>query len=63
MSVISNADELARALDEVREEIVSKLENDAVEQALATLLDAATIERADVTGIDPNVLSDPTILE
>ena len=53
----------APPLDEVREEIVSKLENDAVEQALATLLDAATIERADVTGIDPNVLSDPTILE
>ncbi|MCB1356681.1 MAG: peptidylprolyl isomerase [Maritimibacter sp.] len=53
----------APPLEEVREEIVAKLENDAVEQALATLLGAAQIERADVSGIDPNVLSDPAILE
>lgn len=53
----------APPLDEVREEIVSKLENDAVEKALATLLGAAEIERADVSTIDPNVLSDPSILE
>lgn len=53
----------APALDEVRADIVAKLENDAVEQALATLLDAAEIERADVSMIDPNVLGDPSILE
>lgn len=53
----------APPLDEVRDEIVSKLENDAVEKALATLLGAAEIERADVSTIDPNVLSDPSILE
>ena len=53
----------APALDEVRAEIVTKLENDAVEQALATLLGAAEIERADVSAIDPNVLGDPSILD
>ena len=53
----------APPLEEVRDEIVAKLENDAVEQALATLLGAAEIERADVSGIDPNVLSDPAILD
>ncbi len=53
----------APALDDVRAEIITKLENDAVEQALATLLGAAEIERADVSTIDPNVLSDPAILD
>lgn len=53
----------APALDEVRAEIVAKLENDAVEQALAALLGAAEIERADVSGIDPNVLTDLSILD
>ena len=53
----------APPLDEVRADIVSKLENDAVEQALAALLGAAEVERADVSGIDPNVLSDPSILD
>lgn len=53
----------APPLEDVRDEIVKKLENDAVEQALATLLDAAEIERADVSTIDPNVLSDASILE
>ncbi len=53
----------APALDEVRAEIAAKLENDAIEQALATLLAAAEIERADVSGIDPSVLGDPAILD
>lgn len=53
----------APALDEVRGEIVTKLEEDAVEQALKTLLEAATIERADLSGIDPNVLTDPAIFD
>jgi len=53
----------APALAEVRADIVSKLENDAVEQALEALLGAAEIERADVSGIDRNVLNDPAILE
>ncbi|PIE07834.1 MAG: peptidylprolyl isomerase [Rhodobacterales bacterium] len=53
----------APALEEVRDEIVASLENDAVEQALETLLGAAEIERADVSGIDPDVLSDLSILD
>jgi len=53
----------APALDEVRADIVAKLENDAVEQALSALLGAAEVERADVSGIDPNVLSDSAILD
>ena len=52
----------APALDEVRDDIVSQLQNDAVELALSTLLDAATVERTDISVIDPNVLSDPEIL-
>ncbi|GKY86418.1 peptidylprolyl isomerase [Sinisalibacter aestuarii] len=53
----------APALEEVQGDIISKLENDAVEQALATLLDAATIERTDLTKVDPAVLGDPAILD
>lgn len=53
----------APALDEVRGDIVAKLENDAVEAALATLLEAAKIERTDITTIDPNVLADPALLD
>ena len=50
-------------LEEVRGEIQEQLENDAVEQALAALLEAATIERAELEGIDPNVLSDMSLLD
>ncbi|GGD21729.1 peptidylprolyl isomerase [Sinisalibacter lacisalsi] len=53
----------APALEEVRGDIEAQLENDAVEQALATLLESATIERTDLEGIDPNVLGDVSILD
>lgn len=53
----------APALEEVRAEIVQKLENDAVEQALAALLEAATIERIDLGAVDPAVLSDLSLLD
>jgi len=53
----------APALDEVRGDIEAELENDAVEQALAALLDAASIERSDIESIDPNVLSDVSLLD
>lgn len=53
----------APPLDEVRGEIIAKLEEDAVEQALQALLAAATIERPDISGIDPNVLTDPAIFD
>jgi peptidyl-prolyl cis-trans isomerase C len=53
----------APELDEVRGDIEAELENDAVEQALAALLDAASIERSDIESIDPNVLSDVSLLD
>ena len=53
----------APALAEVREEIVTKLQDDAVETALTALMEAATIERTDTAGIDPNVLSDLSLLD
>ncbi len=46
----------APALAEVREELIAKIEGDAVESALATLLEAATITRTDLEGIDPATL-------
>jgi peptidyl-prolyl cis-trans isomerase C len=53
----------APELDEVRGDIEAQLENDAVEQALTTLMEAAAIERAEIDGIDPNVLSDVSLLD
>jgi len=53
----------APALEEVRGDIEAQLENDAVEQALAALLEAATIERADVESIDPGVLNNVSLLD
>lgn len=53
----------APELDEVRAELVSQIENDAVEAALQTLLDGATIERTELEGIDPAVSRDMTLLD
>jgi peptidyl-prolyl cis-trans isomerase C len=53
----------APALEEVAGDIIAQLEENAVEQALATLLEAATIERVDLDTIDPAVLGDLSILE
>ncbi len=52
----------APTIDDVRDEIVAKLKDDAVQQALTTLMDAAKIDRADISTIDPNVLSDQSML-
>ncbi len=64
--VIKLNDERAKgapAIDEVRDEIVAKLQDDAVQEALNTLMDAATIERTDTTGMDPNVLNNLGLLD
>lgn len=53
----------APALEEVAGDIVAKLENDAVEQALSALLAAAKIDRIDLDGLDPAVLSDISLLD
>jgi peptidyl-prolyl cis-trans isomerase C len=53
----------APPLEEVQGDIIAKLENDAVEQALAALLEGAAIERTDLEKIDPSVLSDLSLLD
>lgn len=53
----------APALEEVREELAATIQNDAVEAALKALLDAATIDRIALEGIDPAALRDMTLLD
>jgi len=53
----------APTLEEVKGDIVAKLENDAVEQALAALMADAAIERTDLGALDPAVLSDLSLLD
>ncbi|HGG06205.1 MAG TPA: peptidylprolyl isomerase [Aliiroseovarius sp.] len=53
----------APSLDDVREELVSKIQDDAVENALAALQEAATIERTDLDGIDPATLRMDDLLD
>ncbi len=53
----------APTLDEVRDQLAVKIESDAVEAALKTLLDAAKIERIALEGIDPAALRDMSLLE
>ncbi len=50
-------------LAEVAEELVQKLQDNAVEAALARLLEAADVERADLTGIDPSLLRNDDLLK
>ncbi len=50
-------------LAEVAEELVQKLQDNAVEAALAKLLKAADVERADLTGIDPSLLRNDDLLK
>ncbi|WP_432448569.1 peptidylprolyl isomerase [Aliiroseovarius marinus] len=53
----------APALEEVREELAAKIENDAIEAALAKLLEAATIDRVELDGIDPDILGNAELLD
>ncbi len=53
----------APTLEDVREELVSKIQDDAVETALAALLEGATIERTDLEGIDPASLRMDELLD
>ncbi|KPN64709.1 peptidyl-prolyl cis-trans isomerase C [Aliiroseovarius crassostreae] len=52
----------APTLDEVREELTAKIENDAVEQAVQGLLEAATIKRIDLETVDPETLGNLSLL-
>ncbi len=53
----------APALEEVQGEIIQKLETDAVETAIKALMDAASIERTDLTGMDPAVIGNFSLLD
>lgn len=53
----------APPIDEVREELAAKIENDAVEQAVQKLLDAAKIDRIDLDTVDPTALGDLSLLD
>ena len=52
----------APPLEEVREELALQIENDAVEQAVTKLLEAAKIERIDLETINPDALSNLSLL-
>lgn len=53
----------APALDEVRQEIVAELQNSAVEEAVAKLLEDADVERMDIETLDPAILTDPSMFQ
>ncbi|HHL20974.1 MAG TPA: peptidylprolyl isomerase [Aliiroseovarius sp.] len=53
----------APPLSEVAEELVQKLQDDAIEAALKTLEEGASIERADLSTIDPSVLRQDDLLQ
>lgn len=52
----------APPLEEVREELAAQVENDAVERAVQSLLDAAKIERIDLQTVDSDALSNLSLL-
>ena len=52
----------APPLEEVREELAAQIENDAVEQAVAKLLEAAKIDRIDLDTIDAEAISNLSLL-
>lgn len=52
----------APAFEQVAPELQAQLENDAIEARLEELNAAATIERADVTGFDPAIFGDISLL-
>lgn len=53
----------APALEEVRPELEAELQNKAFEAALEAMMETATIDRADVSGIPATVLTDPAFFE
>jgi len=53
----------APVMEDVRQELAEKIENDAVESALQKLLDAAKIDRIELESIDPEMLNDETLLD
>ena len=56
-------EQAAPPLDAVREEIEAQVRQQAVEEALAEAAGQAEVDRADVSGIDPSVLSDQSLID
>ncbi|MCG6902440.1 MAG: peptidylprolyl isomerase [Rhodobacter sp.] len=53
----------APTLEEMQGDLEQEVWREALQAKISTMVDAASVERADVTGIDPNVLADVTLLE
>lgn len=50
-------------LDEVREELSAQVQRQAVEEAVSAASEDVEVERPDLSGIDPNVLSDTSLID
>lgn len=50
-------------LEEVRDQLAEIIQGSAIEEAVATLMDAASIERPDLSAIDPATLKDETLID
>lgn len=50
-------------LEEVRDQLAEIIQGTAIEEAVATLMDAASIERPDLSAIDPATLKDETLID
>ncbi|MGV6849133.1 MAG: peptidylprolyl isomerase [Marinibacterium sp.] len=50
-------------LEDVRDEIINKIQADALEAHVQSAMDKVVIDRPDVSGIDPNVLSKTELLD
>lgn len=53
----------APAMEDVRDELIALVQNNAVETAIAALTATATIERTDVADIDPATLRNETLID
>ena len=51
------------AIEDMRAELEQEVWRETLEAAIKELVDAATVERADVSGIDPSVLADMSLVE
>lgn len=56
-------DKKTPALEEIRQEIEDLLRNSALDKEIDKLKKRATIERADATGINPELINNPLLLE
>jgi peptidyl-prolyl cis-trans isomerase C len=53
----------APTLEEVREELAAQVQQQALEAAVAAAADGVEVERPDISGIDPSVLSDTALID